>query len=212
MISPGGEGPLPVQCDQNTDGGGWTVIQQRSDGSVDFFKTWHEYKFGFGDIYSEYWLGNENILRLTRLQHASELRVVLEKFDDSKHEVRYASFAITDESDSYRLKLGACLGPGADGMGHNNNKPFMTIDKNASYHTFHGAWWYAGGGNREANLNGRYYLKQEANKKDGINWFPWNGNLRTLRKVKMMIRRRKGRQIKNNKLLVEQCGYNMIEE
>ena len=187
MIDPGGEGVFSVQCDQNTDGGGWTVIQQRLDGSVDFFKDWNEYKLGFGDIYGEYWLGNENILRLTR-QHVCELRVFLKMFDGSDHEAGYTSFTITGESDGYRLKLGAFLGQGTDGMSHNNNKQFITKNN-----TFHGAWWYSGGSDPEANLNGKYYPAEKTAKTNGINWFPWHNSLVTLREAKMMIRRKKGK-------------------
>ena len=66
-----------VFCDQTTDGGGWTVVQRRMDGSENFFRNWTEYKVGFGDLHKEHWLGNEQIFHLT--SHAflkgSELRV-----------------------------------------------------------------------------------------------------------------------------------------
>lgn len=35
-------------CEQQLEGGGWTVIQRRQDGSVNFFTTWQHYKVGVG--------------------------------------------------------------------------------------------------------------------------------------------------------------------
>lgn len=40
-----------------SNGGGWTVLQRREDGSVDFHRTWKEYKIVsnvFGGI--KYWI------------------------------------------------------------------------------------------------------------------------------------------------------------
>lgn len=35
---------MQVWCDQRHDPGGWTVIQRRLDGSVNFFRNWDTYK------------------------------------------------------------------------------------------------------------------------------------------------------------------------
>ncbi|XP_073397303.1 ficolin-2-like isoform X2 [Dendrobates tinctorius] len=66
-IFPDGKTPLKVLCDMHTDGGGWIVFQRRSDGSVDFFRDWNSYKIGFGNRMNEFWLGNENLNRITSL-------------------------------------------------------------------------------------------------------------------------------------------------
>lgn len=63
-------------CDMDTAGGGWTVIQRRSDGSVNFTRPWNAYSGGFGNINTEFWLGNENVHQLTNTMHYS-LRVDL---------------------------------------------------------------------------------------------------------------------------------------
>lgn len=35
---------LQAWCEQSRAQGGWTVIQKRQDGSVNFFRTWEQYK------------------------------------------------------------------------------------------------------------------------------------------------------------------------
>jgi len=45
---------------------GWTLMQHRLDGSVDFYRNWSEYRLGFGQLDGEFWLGNEHIHQITR--------------------------------------------------------------------------------------------------------------------------------------------------
>lgn len=37
-------------CDMDFRGGGWTVIQKRIDGIIDFQRLWCDYRDGFGDL------------------------------------------------------------------------------------------------------------------------------------------------------------------
>ena len=41
------------------------VIQNRFDGSVNFLRGWSDYKYGFGNMASEFWLGLEKIHMIT---------------------------------------------------------------------------------------------------------------------------------------------------
>ena len=98
-IDPDDRGDIYVHCDQVTNGGGWIVFQRRQDGSVNFHRTWDEYKMGFGTSH-EFWLGNEYIYRLTRTQ--TQLRIDLEDFSGNRAFALYTSFSISSEGDKYR--------------------------------------------------------------------------------------------------------------
>ena len=96
-------------CDQTTARGGWTVFQKRLDGSVDFFRTWTDYKQGFGNLNGEFWLGLDKIHSLTS-ENNSVLRVDLEDFNGTRVFAEYDMFAVQSEDDKYRLILGAYSG------------------------------------------------------------------------------------------------------
>lgn len=185
-----------VYCDMQTDGGGWTVIQRRQDGSVDFLLDWNSYKNGFGQLVGEHWLGNDNIHLLTNLV-TSELRIDMKWINPAtaQEEAKYAqysTFKIADESDKYRLTVGGFSehegNPGDSLIGHNGMQ-FSTKDQDndldsvncAGYFT--GAWWYHAC--HSSNLNGRYGIKEYA---DGVIWYTWTNHEDSLSFVEMKVR------------------------
>ena len=114
-IIPDGGKPMQVLCDMTTDGGGWTVFQRRLDGSVDFYLGWESYKNGFGDLNGEFWLGNDNLHRLTAADNV-KLRVDLEDFDGDIKYAEYTTFKVADEEDKFRLLIGGYSGTAGDSM------------------------------------------------------------------------------------------------
>ncbi|XP_076080312.1 microfibril-associated glycoprotein 4-like [Mytilus galloprovincialis] len=87
----------------------WTVIQRRINGCTDFYRGWEAYKEGFGNSSGEYWLGNENIHKISSHgRHA--LRVELSDFDNQVRYAEYEMFSIGDERDGYQLAVGGYSG------------------------------------------------------------------------------------------------------
>ncbi|KAG8447847.1 hypothetical protein GDO86_015088, partial [Hymenochirus boettgeri] len=178
-IYPEGSHPLKVLCDMHTDGGGWIVFQRRWDGSVDFFRDWNSYKMGFGSRLNEFWLGNENLYKLTS-SGTWQLRIDLQDFDNTKHFAKYASFQVLDESEKYKLLLGNFEeGNAGDSMAAHRNMKFTTKDQdNDSYgdncsNLYKGGWWYYQC--HHANLNGLYILGKQETYAIGINWSTGKG-------------------------------------
>ncbi|VDI12786.1 Hypothetical predicted protein, partial [Mytilus galloprovincialis] len=78
------------------------VMQKRLDGSVDFYRNWNAYKHGFGSPSSEYWLGNDNIHRIsTNGRH--ELKILLTDWQGVTKYVVHQGFYMDDEKNQYRF-------------------------------------------------------------------------------------------------------------
>uniref|UniRef100_A0A182IXE7 Fibrinogen C-terminal domain-containing protein n=1 Tax=Anopheles atroparvus TaxID=41427 RepID=A0A182IXE7_ANOAO len=176
-------------------GGRYMVIQNRFDGSVDFYRPWREYKYGFGNNEGgEYWLGLDRIHQITS-SGTYELLIVLEDFETNVTYAKWSQFAIAGENDQYKiLKLKGFIGGAgnsfeAEGMrfstyDYDNDK----YDQNCAAVT-HGGWWYKSCG--ESNLNG-LYLNGPTLEKTGIYWNTFRGYNYSLKKTRMMIRRVEG--------------------
>ena len=108
-INPDDGDPFDVYCDQKTAGGGWTVIQKRLDGSVDFYLGWVDYKRGFGNLNGEFWLGLDKMHRLTKAGR-NRIRVDLEDTKGNTVYAEYDMFAVASERAKYQLSLGTYSG------------------------------------------------------------------------------------------------------
>ncbi|XP_078699848.1 angiopoietin-related protein 1-like [Branchiostoma floridae x Branchiostoma belcheri] len=189
---------VTVYCDMDTAGGGWTVFQRRMDGSVPFNKNWDEYKRGFGNKNGEYWLGNENIHRLTN-QKNYRLRVDLMDWElQTKKYAEYDTFRLAGESDQYRLTVSWYSGDAGDGMGDNNGQMFSTVDRDndswsggsCSQGRGQAGWWFRSCS--VVSLNGRYLgnCGNSCPPRQGVMWIHWRGERYSLKSVSMKIRPR----------------------
>ncbi|XP_062604379.1 ficolin-1-like [Saccostrea cucullata] len=177
-----------------TDGGGWTTIQKREDGDLDFYRTWNEYKEGFGNASKNYWLGNDAIYVLTRHKD-QELRVELQRFNGEKAYAKYSTFYIGNEDSKYILTVSGYSGTAGDSLGPHNGMGFTTKDQDndnkASYNcaiNHQGAWWYHLCTN--SNLNGKYALSAVTSHKSPY-WYSWTNGYRALQSTVMMIRHKR---------------------
>ncbi|KAJ8408133.1 hypothetical protein AAFF_G00263610 [Aldrovandia affinis] len=181
--------PLPTRggcmhaaCDMETAGGGWTVFQRRHDGSVDFNRTWQEYRNGFGPPEGEHWLGNGALHGLTGAgQHT--LRVQLEDWHQQRRQATYATFRVASEAHRYRLTSRDYSGDAGNALSYSkrynhDGRAFSTTDRDhdryasGSCAQYYGAgWWFDSC--LAANLNGRYYRGRYSGLTNGIYWGTW---------------------------------------
>uniref|UniRef100_A0A3Q1FA45 Si:ch211-157b11.8 n=1 Tax=Acanthochromis polyacanthus TaxID=80966 RepID=A0A3Q1FA45_9TELE len=186
-IQPDLHGPaLEAKCDMESAGGGWTVIQNRQDGSVDFNRTWQEYREGFGSLQGEHWLGNAALHALTSTgQH--QLRIELEDWHQQKRQATYSNFKVASEAQRYRLTAREYSGDAGNALSYSkrynhDGRSFSTADRDHDRYTsgncgqYYGAgWWFDAC--LAANLNGRYYRGRYSGVTNGIYWGTCHTNL-----------------------------------
>ncbi|XP_066304201.1 uncharacterized protein [Branchiostoma lanceolatum] len=144
--------PFPVRCDLQDGDGAWTVIQQRKHTeNVNFTRGWEDYKYGFGVISREYWLGNEKIHQLTK-EGDFRVKIQVQSFGGLRGSYEYDEFKVAGEDDNYRLTLSGFTGRADSCMERAgsdlNGMAFSTIDRDndrAGYscaERLKGGWWY----------------------------------------------------------------------
>ena len=196
--------PIQVFCDMETDGGGWTVLLKRQDGSVDFYRNWTDYKNGFGNLEGEHWLGLDNMHLLThQSSDPHQLRVDLADWEGNAAFAKYDQFSVGDEDIDYTLSVSGYQSASTAGdslYGHRGRR-FSTPDRDNDMATrfgdghcavyYHGPWWHRDC--FDSLLTGKYFTSGgpwntgPLSGPHGINWSSWKG-LYSLRVAEMKIR------------------------
>ncbi|XP_035210226.1 protein scabrous-like [Stegodyphus dumicola] len=159
-------GPTEVYCDTYTEGGPWLVVQNRADGSENFYRSWKEYRNGFGKPEGEHWLGNEILYLLTKDR---QMKLRIDMRDTLGHYLfaEYDDFKVKSEENLYTLVVGRYSGNASDALSHHSGMGFSTHDKdndasstNCAMH-YTAGWWYQHC--HRADLNGRFAI--------GMTWY-----------------------------------------
>ncbi|XP_074067845.1 tenascin isoform X5 [Macrotis lagotis] len=178
---------LNVYCDMTSDGGGWIVFLRRSNGRQDFYQNWRTYATGFGKLGDEFWLGLDNIHKITD-QGQYELRVDLQDRGETAYAI-YDKFSVGDAKSRYKLKVDGYSGTAGDSMAYHNGRSFSTYDKDTDSAitncalSYKGAFWYKNC--HRVNLMGRY---GDNNHSQGVNWFHWKGHEHSIQFAEMKLR------------------------
>ncbi|XP_015425385.1 PREDICTED: tenascin [Myotis davidii] len=178
---------LEVFCDMTSDGGGWIVFLRRKNGREDFYRNWKAYAAGFGDRREEFWLGLDNLNKITS-QGQYELRVDLRDHGKTAYAV-YDKFSVGDAKTRYKLKVEGYSGTAGDSMAYHNGRSFSTFDKDTDSAitncalSYKGAFWYKNC--HRVNLMGRY---GDNNHSQGVNWFHWKGHEHSIQFAEMKVR------------------------
>ncbi|XP_032095021.1 angiopoietin-related protein 4 [Thamnophis elegans] len=192
-IQPPGAPAFKVFCDM--EDGGWTVIQRRSEGSVDFDRLWDAYKDGFGNLTGDFWLGLEKMHGMVK-DDRFQLLVELRDWEGNAQRAHFL-FRLGGEEMAYTLSLlGPIRGELESAMGDFPQLPFSTRDRdhdlkgdtNCAKH-LSGGWWFSYCGH--VNLNGKYFRsipRQRHERKQGIFWKTWRGRYYPLQSATMKIR------------------------
>ncbi|CAK8688732.1 unnamed protein product [Clavelina lepadiformis] len=179
-----------VFCD-----GGWTIIQRRNDGSVDFQQTWDQYVSGFGNLDGEFWWGLEKIHQLTN-GRGCRLRVDLWDFDDDHRFASYSDFSVEGENDSYRLHVDGYSGTAGNGLtgGHSQNgMGFTAIDRDndqfgsncaSRFGRGSGGWWF----NNCLHASPNAVWGRSEGDWANILWYEWKGKNEALKATTLKLR------------------------
>jgi len=175
-----------VFCDLTKNGGGWTVIQRRINGS-------------FGSAAGEYWIGNDAIHELTKNTSViMQVRLEGTSFEDETKYIIYERFYVESEDHKYRLHVGTHVEDPdllSSGWLFHDTMKFSTPDQDNDGHGSNhcasinkSGWWYKNC--LRIHPNGVYYDGVDTDESRGTNirWTKWSRN--ALKHFSISIRRK----------------------
>ncbi|XP_067682823.1 microfibril-associated glycoprotein 4-like [Haliotis asinina] len=125
--------PFTVRCAMKS--GGRTIIQYRMEtptATVDFNRSWAEYRDGFGLTNNDHWLGLEKMYHICKPGTFS-LKIEMKFRDNSFKQQYYDNFYLSDEADGYRMYFAQTRGktgsPIGDCLTRLNGSAFSTYDR-----------------------------------------------------------------------------------
>uniref|UniRef100_A0AAG5DAU0 Fibrinogen C-terminal domain-containing protein n=1 Tax=Anopheles atroparvus TaxID=41427 RepID=A0AAG5DAU0_ANOAO len=170
--------PMLVYCDQDYEYGGWTVIQRRIDGTVNFDRDLRDYIKGFGNIDEEFWLGLENIYQLAKSE-PHELLIWLKDFSGNTSYARYAHLNMNKFGTHYDFReCGSYSGSAGDN--------FCKYGPSFLYRDNVGGFWDSS----QSNLNGKYVpYNDRGDRGQTVKGLYW-GDIKagSIKEAKMMLR------------------------
>ncbi|VDK59821.1 unnamed protein product [Anisakis simplex] len=131
-----------VHCDKD-----WTIIQQRMDGAVRFNRTFEEYRWPFGNVDADHWIGNEYINALTQLCDCSIRFETWDVFGEYRLAI-YHNFSVSDFDHLYRLSISNYDSNSSnltDAMSFHDGRRFSSLDRDEDTSSTHCARYYAAG-------------------------------------------------------------------
>ncbi|XP_078263254.1 fibrinogen-like protein 1-like protein [Rhinoraja longicauda] len=175
---------IVVYCDMQSAEGGWTIIQHiTANSSLDFDRTWQDYKQGFGFVNGDHWLGNDFMHRITSKPNEYKLGIKLINVNGEMKWGEYDPFFIENEESRYKIRLGLYHGTATDALTkdteayiHDNQK-FTTKDSDNDNYSQNcaklelngipgGGWWYNACAGANLNRRNVVYWQNDCNKEN----------------------------------------------
>ncbi|CAK8682220.1 unnamed protein product [Clavelina lepadiformis] len=171
---------------------GWTTIQKRMNGEVNFNRGWDDYVRGFGNPRGEYWLGLENIYRVYRQTtiftgdfhefKPLEVGFHLEDWDGVKAFAEYKFFLYSSKKSNYDLVvfrpaiISSCFSDVPIEISQFST-PDVDNNKYDSHHCgqeFKSGWWWYYGSCETSNLNQPYPKYKQDMTRYNMYWEGWS--------------------------------------
>ncbi|XP_043235818.1 microfibril-associated glycoprotein 4-like [Amphibalanus amphitrite] len=197
ILEGAGGPPVWAYCDFS-DPAGWTVLQRRQDNptQLSFARQYDDYRYGFGQLNSEFWWGLEYMWLITsRHDRVYELKIELGDWVGATRYALYGQFSVSSHEGRFRLYAANYSGDAGDSLSYHSGMQFSTDDEDNDLwsancgEVYAAGWWF--NNCHESNLNGIYYGNNNPTSgKDGVVWYAWHGFYYSLKDAVMKIRPR----------------------